>query len=162
MATLKKWFLKFLSWLFSRRVRDWLAKVFSRKWVDKLQGQITDEFAEALFRVLQVAAWVCRDFRKENLRGFRARYVVSSDDGKVSVTADFHDGEVDVKDEAQGDWTVRIRFRDADAFRKFLLSDNQDVLKAILEDAVEVDGNVNYVYKLGYMAKDLELRLGLA
>lgn len=162
MSRLKKWILKVLSYLFSRRVSTWLARIFSRKWVDALQGKATDLFAEGLFRGLEVAAYLCRDFRNENLRNFRARYVVVSDDGKVSVTADFDDGNVDVSTEALEDWTVRIRFKDAAAFRSFLLSDDQDVLNSILEDAVEVDGNLNYVYKLGYMAKDLELRLGLA
>jgi hypothetical protein len=30
-----------------------------------------------------------------------------------------------------------------------------------LNNEVEIDGNLNYIYKLGYMAHDLERRLGL-
>jgi len=46
--------------------------------------------------------------------------------------------------------------------RSFLLSEDQDILESVLADQVEVEGNLNYVYKLGYMAKNLQLRMKLS
>ena len=83
-------------------------------------------------------------------------------DGKVGATAQFEDGDMKVSGEAADDFTVRVRFKDAAALRRFLFAQKQDVLDSLLNNEVELDGNVNYIYKLGYMARDLERRLGLA
>jgi hypothetical protein len=44
--------------------------------------------------------------------------------------------------------------------RAFLLSKNQDILDSVLANTVEVDGNLNYIYKFGFMVRDLIRRLG--
>jgi len=67
-----------------------------------------------------------------------------------------------VRKEEIGDWNVRVTFRNAEGLRAFLLSKNQDILDSILRNDVEVDGNLNYIYKLGFMARELTRRLGLA
>ena len=58
--------------------------------------------------------------------------------------------------------TVTITFKDSAAVRRFLLSKDQDILSSIMANEVEVDGNLNYVYKLGFMARDLTRRLGFS
>ncbi len=55
-----------------------------------------------------------------------------------------------------------MTFRNPVALRDFLFSKNQDVLQSLLKNEVTVEGNLNYLYKFGFMAKDLMRRLGLA
>jgi hypothetical protein len=58
-------------------------------------------------------------------------------------------------------WNVRITFKDAPALHAFLFSKNQDILDSLLRNEVEVDGNLNYIHKFGFMARDLIRRLGV-
>ena len=58
--------------------------------------------------------------------------------------------------------TVTVTFKDSAAMRRFLFSKDQDILASLLANEVEVDGNLNYIYKLGFMARDLTRRLGIA
>jgi hypothetical protein len=44
--------------------------------------------------------------------------------------------------------------------RDFIFSRDQDILNSILANQVEVDGNLNYIYKFGFMARDLAKRVG--
>ena len=162
MKTLKRWFLRVLSFLFSRRVSNFFTRLLCRKWVRQIQGKATDLFLEGLLFSLETASHLCRDFRRRNLKNFSATYVFETADGQVAASALFDDGKMEVRRDAVADPTVRVRFKSAEALRSFLFSDDQDVLNSVLEDAVEVEGNLNYVYKFGYMAKNVTLRLGLA
>lgn len=107
--------------------------------------------------------WFCLDaaYRDAHLAAFTARYVFATDQGDVGATARFSDGNMQVSTRAEADYSVRIRFRDAAALRRFLFAASPDVLEALLANEIELDGNVNYVYKFGFMVKDLERRLGL-
>ncbi len=162
MKTIKHLVLKILSFLFSRKMANVAARFFCRKWVDGLRGKATDMFLEGLLFSMETASVLCRDFRKRNLTQFSARYVFESADGQVAASALFTPGKMEFSRDAVADPTVRVRFKDAQALRSFLFSDDQDVLNSVLEDAVEVIGNLNYVYKFGYMAKNLTLRLGIS
>jgi hypothetical protein len=57
---------------------------------------------------------------------------------------------------------VQVTFTNAKALWSFLLSENQDVLNSILENTVEVEGNLNYLYRFGFLAKELTRRIGIA
>ncbi len=162
MKSIKRCFLKALSFLFSRKLANFAARFFCRRWVEAFRGQATDVFLEGLLFSMETATFLCRDFRERNLKGFSARYVFESADGKVAASALFAPGRMEVRREAVSDATVRVKFKTAEALRSFLFSDDQDVLNSVLEDAVAVEGNLNYVYKFGYMAKSLTLRLGLS
>jgi hypothetical protein len=55
---------------------------------------------------------------------------------------------------------VRVRFTDGAALRRFLFAEDQDILDSLLANEVELTGNLNYIYKFGFMARDLQRRLG--
>jgi len=162
LRTLRRKVLRALSSLFSDRVARGLSRIFSRKLVEQLRTRATDDFLAALLRGMDLAFALSRSYREANLERFRARYVFATTDGKVGATAQFEDGDMKVSGEAADDFTVRVRFKDAAALRRFLFAQKQDVLDSLLNNEVELDGNVNYIYKFGYMARDLERRLGLA
>jgi len=56
---------------------------------------------------------------------------------------------------------IRVTFKDWTALRDFLFFGDQDILDSLLENKVEVDGNPNYIFKFGFMARDLGRRLGV-
>lgn len=140
---------------------SWVLRLFSRKLAKELEGEVTDEFVELLLRGLKLAFWLLPDFRR-NLRGFRGRYLLETADGAVQASALFEGERMTVRDDAIADWDVRISFESPQAVWSFLLSKDQDILNSILRDEVAVEGNINYVYKLGYMARELAGILGLA
>ena len=101
------------------------------------------------------------DYRR-NIRDFEGRYLFRTADHSVTASAFFGDGEMHVRREEIPSWNVCITFRNASALRDFLFSRNQDILDSLLKNEVEVQGNLNYIFKFGFMARDLFHRLGVA
>ena len=60
-------------------------------------------------------------------------------------------------------WDVKVTFQDSEALRDYLFSKDLDIIDSIAKNKVEVDGNLNYIYKFGFMANDLlgRLKLGI-
>jgi len=143
--------------------QSWLLRVFRRKaraLQNELDGELTDKFAELLLYGMELAFILLASYRR-NLRGFRAKYVLCTADGKVAASALFGGGKMSVRDHAVASPTVTVTFQNPGALRRFLFSQDQDILSSILANEVDVDGNLNYVYKFGFMARELQLRLGL-
>jgi hypothetical protein len=73
----------------------------------------------------------------------------------IIFSASFRRGEMYVQAKELEEWDLRITFQDAAGMRAFLFSKDEDMLNAILEDKVRTEGNWNYLYKFGYMARYL-------
>lgn len=157
---LRRRLLHLLSWLMPDFLSRWLARRLSRALQTQLGGKITDGFLDLLLRGLDLAFCLSRRFRR-NLTGFEGRYVFETANGRVSASALFHNGDMRVVDHAVGEWDVKITFDDEPALWAFLLQ-GQGVLDTILGDKVAIEGNLNYVYKFGFMASDLARILGVA
>jgi len=142
------------------RTQDWLVRACSQPLVSQLSGKLTDQFLEILLGGRSLAFALSRDYRR-NIQGFRATYVYTTRDGSVACSAVFDNGRMRMHREALPSWQTRIVFRDAGALRSFMLSDEPDSLESILADNVEVDGNLNNVYRMGFLARDLSRRLGV-
>jgi hypothetical protein len=97
----------------------------------------------------------------DSATGFKAKYVFKSENGGFEASAVFQYGDMEVLEEAVKDWDICIAFKDVPAFWKFLFSGGKDILTAVLTNDVSVKGNLNYLYKFGFMARDLGHRLGL-
>ncbi len=92
---------------------------------------------------------------------FEGVYLFETKDGSVRECRVFKDGtmrepKLPYPPER---YDMKIVFGDTQAFWKFLFSGGNDVLDSILENEVEVHGNLNYLYKFGFMARDLVGRL---
>jgi hypothetical protein len=140
--------------------QDWLVRSLSKPLVSQLSGTITDQFLGVLLGSMSLAFALSRDYRR-NIQGFRATYVYTTRDGAVARSAIFDNGKMTVDPGIRPSCQVRIVFRNADTLRSFLLSDEPDSLDSILANNVEVEGNLNYVYKMGFLARDLSRRLGV-
>ena len=58
-------------------------------------------------------------------------------------------------------WDIKVTFKDVDALWKFIFSGGTDIIDSVLANDVQVYGNLNYLFKFGFMARDLKERLGL-
>lgn len=162
LLKLRNQILRLLSFFFSDSLANRIAGLVSRKFVDQLRTAATDEILELLLRAMGLAFCLSRGYRA-NIRNFAARYVFVAGEGdsKVEATACFEGGKLHVSERADPAWTVRVRFSSVSAVRRFLFGEKQDILQSILANEVAIDGNINYIYKFGFMARDLERRLGV-
>jgi len=142
------------------RAQGWLVRSLCQPLISQLCGQLTDQFLGMLLGGMELAFALSRDYRR-NIQGFRATFVYTTRDGSVARSAVFDNGKMRVHRGTLPSWQVRITFRDAPALKAFLLSDEPDSLDSILADTVETEGNLNYVYRIGFLARDLARRLGV-
>lgn len=133
--------------------------LWSKSLKEEILGKATDEFLEMLLKGMDIAFFISGSYRK-NIEGFRGRYLFRTADGTVAAAVIFKDGDMEVKDDAIDDWDVMVTFENHAALRSFLFSRDQDILNSILSNEVEVEGNLNYIYKFGFMARDLAKRVG--
>jgi hypothetical protein len=161
LVKLRRIYWRLLSWL---RPESRLVDLVRRKTQalkDELEGKLTDKFVELLFYSMDVAFILLASYRR-NLRDFRGSYVLCTADRRVAVSAVFGHEKMTVKTDAVASPNAIVTFKDPAALRRFLFSKDQDVLASLMANEVEVDGNLNYIYKLGFMARDLTRRLGIA
>jgi len=152
--------LKPLSIIVSDSIGHFIARLFSKKLIMQIEGFATDKFLGLLLMGMDLVFCLSRGYR-ENIAGFKGNYLFSTNDGLVSASALFAKGKMKVTYSAIEDWDVRVDFTNAEAMRKFLFSKDQDILNSLLADEVEVQGNLNLIYKFGFMARDLVRRLGV-
>lgn len=152
--------LQALSFVLSASLAKRTAKLLSRRFVEQVRTTATDEFLELLLHSMDLAFLLSRSYRMSHLRNFSAKYVFTTADGSAGATARFDRGAMQVDDAPAEDGTVRVRFTDGAALRRFLFAEDQDILDSLLANEVELTGNLNYIYKFGFMARDLQRRLG--
>ena len=157
---LKRTLLSPIPSLFSDRAGAFIMRLWSKGLKEELGGKLTDKFLELLLRGMELSFCLSKGYRS-NIAGFEGRYLLRTADNLVAASATFKDGDMDVHEGEIEDWDVKVTFKDAAALRAYLFSRDQDILDSILANDVEVDGNLNYIYKFGFMARDLGRRLGV-
>lgn len=136
---------------------------------ERLEASVTDSLLLFLLNMMEIAFDIAplfvlggplQDYHKQ-IQGFDACYLFETQDG-VHTYATFHDGSMDVPATDPDSWNVRITFKSEHDLLRFLLKRGQgDVLDQVLGNKVEVSGNLNYLFKFGFMARDLLKRIGL-
>ncbi len=150
-------FLSMISWPLPQSAANWLLRRFTELGKSFYTTE-PDLFMELLLKGLSWAFFLCRPFRR-NIRGFDARYGFATADGKVRTTAVFQRDTMTVLDTVADPCTVKVTFSNVKALRGFLFSGNQDILNSLLTNDVSVSGNLNYIYKFGFLVRDLVYRL---
>jgi hypothetical protein len=153
--------LRLASFLLPERIQESLVRSFCKPLQQQLCGTLTDQFLELLLRGMEVAFALSKSYRR-NIEAFRATYVFKTRDGTVGVSAVFDNGNMTVDPQARPACDTLVTYRDAPALWSYLLSEDQDTLDSILAASVEVEGNLNNIYKYGYLVRDLMRRLGAA
>lgn len=140
--------------LISNKVLQNLWEDFSRCFTE----EAAEEFLETLLTLMKIVFVVNQEYRK-NIEKFEGRYQFCSEGGlKVAVV--FRNGRMKVEDDVVlDDPHITITFRDGKTLMNFILSPRQDILGSMLRHDVRTDGNLNYLYKFGFMAKQLQLMM---
>jgi hypothetical protein len=159
-SKLKRTFLLPIPYILTDITGNFIAKLLSRNLIKELSGELTDKFMELLLGGMDLSFCLSRGYRK-NIKNFKGRYLFQTADGMVEASATFDKTNMKVHTEAISDWNVRVTFKDAAALRAYIFSKDQDILDSILKNEVEVDGNLNYIYRFGFLARDLVHRLGI-
>lgn len=157
---LKRIFLRPIPYIFTDKVGNYITKLSLRGLKNELSGRVTDKFLELLLKGMDLTFTLSKGYRK-NIKQFTGCYLFKTADHLVAASAVFKDGKMKVRKDAVEDWDIRVTFKDSKALLAFIFSEDQDILDSLLANEVEVDGNLNYIYKFGFMARDLSRRLGV-
>ncbi len=140
---------------FSKRMRRRGINSKISELIEEILKEASDRFPMLLLEGMSWAFFLDRDFRK-NIENFEGRYVFRTGKNPAEeYSATFRDGGMKVKEGGLEEWDVRITFQDAEGLKAFLFSKDNDMLNAVLENKVQTDGNLNYLYKFGFMARSL-------
>jgi hypothetical protein len=127
-----------------------------KKFADSIESEFAEDFLQLLLGVMRVVIFVDSEFAK-NINGFRGRYQFRSHDGQITVAAIFADGDLEIHEKEIGYPDLTMNFKDGKALMGLLITPKPDILGSLLRQEVTLKGNLNYMYKLAFMAKHLQL-----
>jgi hypothetical protein len=120
----------------------------------RLEDEATEEFLDILLEMMKWYYLIYPQYTKN----FTGSYWFKDKDGKVSILVKFHDGEMEISKDPHPDpkpypeTTVMVTFKDSNALQRFLLAVKKDILRVVLNNEIQVTGNLNYLYKFVFMA----------
>lgn len=156
---------------FRQRQKEKLAQEFENlkdEILTKAAGKVIDDLLYLLLKAMSILFVIDKEFR-ENIKEFSGSYVIRSEDNMVDVSAVFKkvrilfsktDG-MEVKDDVIENPTTTVSFKDGKAMAEFMLAGNPDVIAGMLNNQLNVSGNLNYLFKFIYMLRLIPERLGV-
>ena len=135
-----------------------LERKAGQKFLKVVEGEVAETFLEALLFFMKIKFMVDPSFRK-NIENFKGRYQFKSTDGKVSVFVEFDDGKMNIQEKLADEVDVSCIFKDGKSLMNLLLSGDSDILRGLLNNEIMLIGNLNYMYKFGFMANHIQLEL---
>jgi hypothetical protein len=139
-----------------------------KNFLECLEEEATEEFLKVLLQFLRFACFIDGYLRK-SIKDFQGRIELRSEDKGIRVLAEFDNGslkpsELDPEEELPTPANASIVFKNPEAIKNFLLpkgglQGRRDVLRSILNNEVRLEGNFNYIYRLGFLATHLQLHL---
>lgn len=123
----------------------------------QLDADFTEEILELLLKAMSLVFLLSGKYRR-NIENFSGSYLFKGRDDSFEVAAVFDGGEMKVHKRHIEHPSITIVFRDPAALRNFIFSPKPDILSAILQQDVTLEGNLNYLYKFAYMANHLRLK----
>lgn len=128
--------------------------------IDDASSEAMDKFLFFILEAMSLMFKLKKDFKK-NIEDFTAKYSFCSSDGKMGVTASFKNSKMKVHDSYSKEHTTSVSFKNGIVMAKFLFSPNPDVISGLLDNALTLDGNMNYMFKFIYMARQIPEYLGI-
>ena len=139
-----------------------------RRFLERLKEEAAEEFLEGLLQLLKISSHV-DGYLRRSMKDFNGRIEFKSKNNEIRVLADFKNGclderELDPEEELRPPAHASIVFKDAAAVKNFLLpkgglKGRRDVLRSLLKNEVNLEGNFNYIYRFGFLATHLQLQL---
>src|SRR5579883_817224 len=128
------------------------------KFRECLESEVAEGFLTLLLDLMAAVLFFNARYR-ENIKRFDACYVLRTADDSMVVTAIFRHDRLEVWPHRRKDAqpNIIITFQNPKALRNLLLAPKADILGSMLRQEVRLEGNLNYLYKLAYMARRLQL-----
>ena len=123
-----------------------------------IEHTLTKYLLKAGLKMLSLAFCMSKHYRR-NIAKFEAKYLFRTKDNLIHIAAVIEDSKLSVLDDAIPDANITITFRNTRTLRAYLFSAKPDILGSILKQDVTIEGNLNYLYKLTYMIKHLQLKI---
>ena len=145
-----------------RHVLAGLSQLTSKKLVKGMKGEVevTDKFLDLLMMGTDLAFTLMKDYRK-NIEKFEGCYHFETRERNVKSGAIFKDGRMKVVPEGILFPDAKVTFEDFKSLWKHLMSKDQDLLDSLMNNKIELDGNMNLIFKFCFMVNDLKRRFGL-
>ncbi len=160
MAAIRKYAARAGSHVLPERLHNRFLRCLCGPLKRELTDALTDEFVQVLLGGMEVAFLLSGSYRK-NIAGFSAVLVFRTKNEAVGASAIFKGGHMSVDPAPRHAFDTRVTFRDSDGLRKALLAGDQDLLDTILANPVVAEGNLSCLYRFGFLARELTLKLGI-
>jgi hypothetical protein len=145
-----------------QRAGGTVTRLTSRTLVKGMKGEVevTNDFLDLLMMGMDLAFSLMKDYRK-NIEDFEGCYHFQTRKGDFESGAIFKDGKMKVQPEGVLFPDAKVTFEDFKSLWKYIFSKDQEILDLMLENKIELEGNMNLLFKFCFMVKDLKQRLGL-
>ncbi len=136
-----------------------------KKFIDSLEAETAETIMETLLLLMKTRflidpIFIGSDYL-HNLDNFDVRYQFRSKSGDISVLVEFYQGQMNWKESLSQDVIATLEFKDGQALVNYLINyvilQNRDFLQSILNNEIQVSGNLNYLYKFLFMANHMLL-----
>jgi hypothetical protein len=136
------------------------------KFLNQVKEEVTEEFLIILLHFLRFCCYL-DEYLRRSIKDFKGQIEFRSENKEIRVLAEFKDGYLNPK-ELQPDEELippanaSIVFKNPEAVKNFLLppggsEGRRDVLRALLNNEIRLEGNLNYIYRFGFLATHLQL-----
>jgi len=135
-------------------------KMLTKNLWEKLEScfidEVAEDFIEILLKLMSTVFLLDYGYRK-NIQNFRGNYLFKSSDGAITVSAIFQNSTMKVMEQEIPDPDITVIFSNGKALFSFIFSPNQNILQSMLNNELTTRGNLNYIYRFGFLAKKLQL-----
>ena len=136
-------------------------KKLSQEFDSAVESRIAKGFVKLLLDVMSLALFLDEDYHR-NIKGFKGRYLIKIKEDNESVRAVFGPSPILRREQLKVSMgnldnpDITYTFKTGQALMNVLLSPRQDILGSLLKNEVVLSGNMNYLYKLGFMSAQLQ------
>jgi hypothetical protein len=136
-------------------ILDHPLETWGQKFLHALENEAAEPVLLGLCFALKLKCAVDHDFRR-NIDRFYGQYQFISKTGHLKVVLEFDHGQVRFREGLGDKPNATIFFKDGASLVRFIIARKKDILQAMLRNELEAKGNLNYIFKLGFMANHLD------
>ncbi len=128
---------------------------FLQDFRSSVESEIAEEFLQAMLNLMKLVYSLPLKY-KENIREFQGRYQFLDRNRDITMAAIFDNGSMEVIEGVIDNPNITVSFRNGRTLMNYLLAPKQDVLLSMFRHDVQTEGNLNYLYRFGFMARQLQ------
>ena len=135
------------------------------KFLNQVKEEVTEEFLKILLQFLRFCCYL-DEYLRQSIGTPSWKIELRSENKGIRVVAEFRDGhlhpeELEPDEPLVPPANASIVFKNPEAVKNFLLppggsEGRRDVLRALLNNEIRLEGNLNYIYRFGFLATHLQ------